>query len=404
MPKAPVSNSPKKQVANALRLRNAGDIHAAIEQLRKLVRQAPRHLDGNFFLGTFLAESGNLVEGRRFLSKARDLNPHSVQVLNNLGNLLRMMGEMDEALTCYRQTVAIDPAFVHGWVNLGFVYSGLERWQESLDSFRRVAGESSGDMDILLAMATASRKLGDVDGAIRLYEVVLKLDPADRRGIALILAELRGDPMPDRQPAGMVTETYREKAADWDRNVTRPGDSYFGPEHVLRLVRPHLADGAALTMLDLGCGTGNCGNALAPFAARLVGVDLSPEMLQQAKLKACYDELVEDEIGHYLATARETFDVILGAGVFIMFSYLDGVLAAVTERLKPGGLFALTLYRSPEADIEIRHNQHFGHSRAYLERTIAQSWLQAIEIAEVIHETADGEDQPGFAVLLRRPP
>ena len=38
-------------------------------------------------------------------------------------------------------------------------------------------------------------------------------------------------------------------------------------------------------MLDAGCGTVLCGPLVAPFARRLVGVDLSARMLDQAKAR-----------------------------------------------------------------------------------------------------------------------
>ena len=36
-------------------------------------------------------------------------------------------------------------------------------------------------------------------------------------------------------------------------------------------------------MLDAGCGTGLCGPLIAPHARRLVGVDLSGQMLAHAR-------------------------------------------------------------------------------------------------------------------------
>ena len=41
-----------------------------------------------------------------------------------------------------------------------------------------------------------------------------------------------------------------------------------------------------LDVLDIGCGTGLCGPLVAPYARRLVGVDLSGRMLAQAEAQA----------------------------------------------------------------------------------------------------------------------
>ena len=55
------------------------------------------------------------------------------------------------------------------------------------------------------------------------------------------------------------------------------------------------------SVLDLGCGTGLAGAAFRPFCDWLVGVDLSPAMLAQARDKGLYDRLVEGEVMRFLA-------------------------------------------------------------------------------------------------------
>ena len=62
----------------------------------------------------------------------------------------------------------------------------------------------------------------------------------------------------------------------------------------------------ALDVLDAGCGTGLCGPLVAPYARRLVGVDLSRGMLEQAREKNVYDELVKGELTAYLRDRTAT--------------------------------------------------------------------------------------------------
>ena len=51
-----------------------------------------------------------------------------------------------------------------------------------------------------------------------------------------------------------------------------------------------------LDVLDAGCGTGLCGPLLAPYARRLIGVDLSEGMLALAKEKHVYDALIKRRV------------------------------------------------------------------------------------------------------------
>jgi predicted TPR repeat methyltransferase len=50
---------------------------------------------------------------------------------------------------------------------------------------------------------------------------------------------------------------------------------------------------------------------LKPFAARLVGVDLSAGMLAEAAKRELYDELVEAELGAYLTAHPSSFNIIV---------------------------------------------------------------------------------------------
>lgn len=47
----------------------------------------------------------------------------------------------------------------------------------------------------------------------------------------------------------------------------------------------------SLDILDLGCGTGLVGSWFKDYARKLVGVDVSPTMLDMATKKGCYHEL-----------------------------------------------------------------------------------------------------------------
>jgi predicted TPR repeat methyltransferase len=104
-----------------------------------------------------------------------------------------------------------------------------------------------------------------------------------------------------------------------------------------------LAHLKSLDVLDLGCGTGSCGRVVAPLAKTLVGVDLSGKMLDQARAKCQYSELVHGEISEYLRGVRQAFDLILAADVFTYVDALDGVVALAAAALRPGGTMIFTV-------------------------------------------------------------
>ena len=77
--------------------------------------------------------------------------------------------------------------------------------------------------------------------------------------------------------------------------------SYRAPALVAAMLEDSGVEASkSLDVLDAGCGTGLCGPLMAPYARRLVGVDLSAGMLAQAKEKNVYDELFKVELTAYL--------------------------------------------------------------------------------------------------------
>jgi predicted TPR repeat methyltransferase len=161
-----------------------------------------------------------------------------------------------------------------------------------------------------------------------------------------------------------------------------------------------------LEVLDAGCGTGLCGPLVAPYARRLVGVDLSARMLAHARERNVYDELVQAELTAYVGEFTEAFDVIVSADTLVYFGSLDGVVAAAATALRPGGRLIFTveelLVAGSQAAYSISANGRYRHTTRYLHRVLADANLRpAIVQAELRLEA--GDPVPGLVVRATKP-
>ena len=101
---------------------------------------------------------------------------------------------------------------------------------------------------------------------------------------------------------------------------------------------------AGARVLDLACGTGNLAIPLAKRGARVIGVDIAPNLLQQGRERADAEGLeisFEEGDAEYLSYPDATFD-----GVVSMFGAMfapqpERVVAECARVLKPGGLLAM---------------------------------------------------------------
>jgi predicted TPR repeat methyltransferase len=104
-------------------------------------------------------------------------------------------------------------------------------------------------------------------------------------------------------------------------------------------------------------------------------------MLEHARAKHVYDELVEGELTEYLRAHPREFDLIVSADTLVYFGALDDVVAAAGSALRPGGVMIFTVEEAIEpADADgfaIQPHGRFTHGAAYVERLLAGVGLRA---------------------------
>jgi predicted TPR repeat methyltransferase len=140
-----------------------------------------------------------------------------------------------------------------------------------------------------------------------------------------------------------------------------------------------LSPDRSLDVLDAGCGTGLCGPLICEYARRLVGVDLSAKMLEHAKERSLYHELVKEELTTYLERVRNSFDVIVSADTLCYFGPLEEPVGAAVAALRPGGMLLFTVEEQAAADsseYSISPHGRYTHSREYVDRVLAGAGLR----------------------------
>lgn len=424
-----------KYFKKALNKQHAGDFPAAESLYKRALQYNPMHLDANYLLGTLYAEQGALTHALKFLRQAAAIHPNSHMIQNNLGNVYKLSGQFDKAIDCYQRALSIEPNMpeVHNnlgniyknknqfdeaeacyrralllrpgsietYCNLGAVLHELKKFQEAIDNYGTALDLNSAYKVAHEGMGICYAELGERDRAITCFKRYLELDPSNNSSVKLRLAWLNAGEIPECYPAELTLATYEKKAQSWDTDIQRAEMEFLGPKHVREILEKlQLLPTRQLDILDVGCGTGVCGDYLRGYAKHLAGVDLSPHMLAQAHKKGYYDKLERADAVSYMQGCSSKFDLVIASGVLILFGDLMPIFQAVSRLLKPGGGFVFTLYRSESEAVSVRHNLHFAHSSAYVQETAQAVNLTVAQLEPEVHEYEFGEPQPGWVVVL----
>jgi len=129
------------------------------------------------------------------------------------------------------------------------------------------------------------------------------------------------------------------------------------------------------TISDLGCGTGELIDVLSEETShKLIGIDYSPEMLEQARLRLSGTGNAELRLGEleHLPMKNQEIDTAILNMVLHHISQPELPIAEVYRVLKPGGLFVLSDFEKHDRE-EIK--EIIGGSWLGFEKETIKTWL-----------------------------
>lgn len=141
-------------------------------------------------------------------------------------------------------------------------------------------------------------------------------------------------------------QTLESIQKDFDRIALLTSESWDHNSHYHRFLLAHLPTRCE-QVLEIGCGTGSFSRLLAQRARRVLGIDLSPQMIhiaqQQSQLLSNLEFVVGDVLDYPLDKGQ--FDCIASLTTLHHLP-AEAILNKVKLALKPGGVFVcLDLYQ-----------------------------------------------------------
>lgn len=379
-----------------------------IRLIRMALRATPQHADAHNNLGNIHKECGQLAEAEACYRRALGHQPRHHDALSNLALVLEAQGRVDDAGEIYARFLAQEPQLGHAHYLMGMFrrrhINQIEDVEEAVRCFTRASQLDPRNLRARDALGVSLYMLGRSGEAIEVYRDWMAREP-DNPVPRHMLAACGGEAAPARAEDAYVRQVFDGFAASFDEMLLK-NLNYRAPQVLVGALADRLgAPQAMLDVLDAGCGTGLCGPLIGPHAQRLVGVDLSGGMLEKARQRGGYDELVEAELAGWLRASPPVWDVVLSADTLIYFGDLVPVLSAAHHALRPGGWLAFTLeVLDGEGDrLELSASGRYRHTRGCVERVLSAAGFPDPSISADSLRKELGRPVAGWVVLAQKP-
>jgi len=299
--------------------------------------------------------SGDLVADRRF-EFARDL---------------QLKGDLTAAADLLSQATELAPGFASAWFTLGEI----------------------------------REQLGEREAAIAAFLKALIADPEDRHGASLHLVLLGAQEL-SAMPQAYVRALFDQYAPKFETALV-DDLGYRGPALLFKAV---LAARLAVRKpaffkraIDLGCGTGLAATAFASEVDHFIGIDLSPRMIEQARLTGVYAELeIADMVQGLRDKPDASADLVLAADAMVYLSDLTPLLREVNRVLVSGGLLAFTVETHDGEGIILGEGLRYAHSPGHVRASIRDAGLALAGCEDLSARNEDNTPVPGLVVVAAK--
>ncbi|MGE3319810.1 MAG: tetratricopeptide repeat protein [Candidatus Berkiella sp.] len=373
--------SPYPQAHNNLGalLYKIGNYNEAINHFQKSLSMDPGSVDTHYNLANAYIQQDRFLDAKAHYEEVLKRRPEHLGALHNLGITLCVLKRFSEAKPLLEQVIQREPDNIDALYHLGVIASGLADHTQARDYFSQVLAIDSNHANSHHNLATAYLSLNERELALKHFKAAFSLEPNNQTA-AHMIASLEGKTLPEGAPKAFTRALFDQYAYSYDEHVKKQLN-YQVPSLLRQAISPYISERKRWDTLDLGCGSGLCAPLFADLVTKMTGVDLSPNMLEVAKMHGGYDALYCDDALSFLnKQSPATYDLIIAADVFVYFGSLQDIFTAIHRALSQNGYFCFSIETLIDAktDYQLTATGRYTHQIAYVEKLLAEGSLDLL--------------------------
>ncbi len=378
----------EQYLLDATQLHQQGHLHQAIDIYRSLLDLAPQASFIHYNLAHALSEIEQHQEALKHYTLAVKNAPDDTDILFNLGCCQKKNGMPEDAAHTYQKLLALNEKDIDARYNLANCYKDLEHHAEAICHYKKVLELVPDHLSSLNNLAFLYHKRGDENDAIVYYQKVIQLNP-ENSSAHHMLSALKGEVISEA-PVDYVQTVFDNYSSNYEASLLDKLE-YRVPQKIKAAFLELFPQKNRFNcLLDLGCGSGLGALEFKDFCDRMIGVDLSPRMLDLAEEKKIYDQLYCQEILAFLTAAKRQYDIILAADVFTYIGDLEPVVQQVYDVCLDNCIFMFSTETCKEKYV-LRKSGRFAHSERYLQEVLeAAGWKIHTRFTTDLRREKDG--------------
>lgn len=397
----------------------------ALDYALKAYSQEPDNEEICEIIGYCYRQKGDWKKSKDYFNKALKINKKSVFSLTNLGSIFSQEGNNKQAETYFQQVFSLDNNNAEAHINYADMLYHADRMLEAIEEYHKAVLLQPDNLAISNNLGVILKDIGDYTEALGLFFKAYKQKPHDEKISINIYETLQILYQSDKETAKKIAENWKKDspnncyaerinqnfrgeeptqeennrfnqklfnnfATDYEQVLTKI--NYTLPQQISQILGKVQG-----RIWDLGCGTGLCGQVLKNEQNQLIGIDISPEMLEKAQAKNIYEDLIVKDITEFLKNPpQKRADLIIAADVFCYFGNLEEII-----RLCAPTALCFSVEKGETDTYILRESGRFQHNDNYVKKLLTQNGYSEIEVKESLLRKENNQDVKGYIFYAR---
>ena len=336
----------------------------AYERYKQSIHLKPDYLEAHNNLGILLINLNRLEDAKICFENIILLKPKNFIALNNLGVVQKDLGNMEEAEINLKKAILIKPDYFDAYNNLGVIQKQLGNFEEAKLNLKKAISLNKTFVDAYCNLAMVYNHQSKFCKAKTNYNKALKLNP--KNSLAKHMLNALNRKTTKTAPITYIQDLFDDYANNFEDSLINKLN-YDVPNNIVNMIKSYNKSQTIGSILDLGCGTGLVGQEIRQISKNLDGIDISQKMLNLAKKKKVYDNLIKENILTFLSKGILNYDYFISADVFIYIGDLTDVFSLIKSRNMCCGHLVFSTEHYDGEGYFLEQSGRYSHSKKYIE-------------------------------------